>query len=223
MLTIAQCTAALARCKKLSNRLSEKPAGCEAIFRDALVEVCAEKYSDVRREVPLKDIGATRVWDRRPASPSNRTKVDIYIPSKAYAAEIKVVQLPRLKRTAVNDALWDLGQVTADYWTLSTASQLEAAHCVILLHGALVGNGFSRPFVERTFHNQMYLDFQMSTLWGQLKREGREVRRRKQISVVQHLGWDHPYARDESTGQIRVSEPISGMRCLIINVERIVA
>jgi hypothetical protein len=166
------------------NKLSKsKPNGMEAIIRDSVKDALPGAIT----EVPLRQIGAERLEQER------RGRVDIL--SADHAIELKVIRMPRLKATPGN-ALYDVGQLSWDYWTLREAKKISSAELIILLYGELI-SALSRPSprpkaVYREFHNRMFVDFTSSLLDGELKKEQGMSNRRKQIDAIKAMGFDKP-------------------------------
>jgi hypothetical protein len=162
------------------NKLSKsKPNGMEAIIRDSVKDALPGAIT----EVPLRQIGAERLEQER------RGRVDIL--SADHAIELKVIRMPRLKATPSN-ALYDVGQLSWDYWTLREAKKISSAELVILLYGELI-SALSRPkAVYREFHNRMFVDFTSSLLDGELKKEQGKDNRVMQIDEIKAMGFDKP-------------------------------
>ena len=67
-----------------------------------------------------------------------------------------MVRLPRLNATASN-SLYDIGQLSSDYWRLKYAKKLSGGELVVLLYGSLIDE-LRRPIsILREFHNRMYI------------------------------------------------------------------
>ena len=153
-------------------------SGMERIIRDSV----KRELPGAITEVPLTQIGAKRLW------PGTRGRVDIL--SDTHAVELKVIRMPRLKATPSN-ALYDIGQLSADYWTLRNAQSIASAELIVLLYGELISALSSPGAVYREFHNRMFVDFTTSMATGELKKEKND-QRREQIKEIRTMGFDKP-------------------------------
>lgn len=119
------------------------------------------------------------------------------------AVELKVVRMPRAK-TGVRSALYDLGQMTLDYARIQRAKKLEGGNLVALLYGPIV-EALSEKELARAFHNQMFIDYETSRRFADLRVDeiaeldepGRK-QRQAQIRVIRRLAWNRPFLAKES-------------------------
>ncbi len=169
--------------KKLGLKIQLKQArGMEGIIQEAL----AERLPGAEREVKLSAIGGSQL------SGSPVGLVDIV--QHGHGIELKVVRLPRLGGTP-STALYDIGQLSSDYWRLSQSEKLESAELVILLYGPLLKEFKSESAIYREFHNRMYVDYMTSLEFGELKTQKHETNRKRQISVIKKMGLTRPCSR----------------------------
>jgi hypothetical protein len=75
----------------------------------------------------------------------------------------------------VSGARYDIGQLVADYLRLSRAKRLEAGYVIAFVYGPLVSDAQSPGKLYRTFHNQMFVDFNVAKGDGQI--DGRSIER----------------------------------------------
>jgi len=156
--------------------------GAERIVQESLATLLG---NESELEVPLQQIGARQISD------SDSGRLDLLYNN--HGIELKVIQMPRIKNTASN-ALYDIGQISGDYWRLQNADNLASGELVILLTGILV-QAYDRPVeLLREFHNRMFVDFNTSMLYGELFEESVRVSRSRQISAIYQMGFDKPYS-----------------------------
>ena len=168
--------------------------GMEKVYHTALMEVLenSPKFNEIRREVPLEDIGGRVVDDR------SRGRVDIVIEGKnsnVHAIELKIVRLPREKHLSPNQSLYDIGQITGDFLRLKGAKKLTSFDCAIILHGVLLSVYGTPKSLLREFHNRMFVDFKTSEMGRELKVEKSHPLRKKQKRLIKQLGLDRPFTQ----------------------------
>ena len=156
--------------------------GAEPIVQECLAKLLGKES---KLEVPLEQISAKQAWD------SDSGRLDLLF--KKHGIELKVIQMPRIKNTASN-ALYDIGQISSDYWRLQNADNLNSGELVILLIGILVQAYDSPGQLLREFHNRMFVDFYTSMLHGELSEESILISRSRQISSIYQMGFDKPYS-----------------------------
>ena len=139
-----------------------------------------------KREVPLSKIGACQVWGDK------KGQIDILY--RDYGIELKVVRIPRIGAKAVpSNALYDIGQLSSDYWRIKNARQLSGGELCILLCGCLVPELSKPTAIIREFHNRMFVDFTTSLQYGELQYQRKTEQRKKQIAVIKEIGFHEPY------------------------------
>lgn len=157
------------------------PQGMERIIQIAI----ARQIPEARLEVPLKEVGIKQAWGEE------NGRVDIV--TGMHGIELKVVRMPRLRATP-STALYDIGQLSSDYWRLSAAKRLMSGELIVLLYGALVRELRSKNAIYREFHNRMYVDYITSVSFGELKSQSSELRRKRQVAAIKAMGFDKPCA-----------------------------
>jgi len=160
----------------------KNPRGMEPIIQRAI----ARLLNGSRTEVPLREVGAIGVDDRVLG------RLDIV--HENHGIELKVVRMPRLESTP-SKALYDIGQLTADYWRLSTATKLTSGELLILVYGSLVTELKSGTAICRELHNRLFVDFQTSTHYSELYEQKTQKHRKRQINCAKIMGVDRPCNR----------------------------
>tara|TARA_R110001592_G_scaffold319322_1_gene596896 strand:- start:5811 stop:6458 length:648 start_codon:yes stop_codon:yes gene_type:complete len=180
MLKVEELSNTLERCaNNINNKASKR---VEHIVQEALMTSLGGKAS---KEVPLKEIGAEQAWG------GVNGRLDVL--HEGHGIEIKVVQFPRIKAVASN-ALYDIGQISSDYWRLRSATGLKSSELVILLQGPLVGFFTKEIQVLREFHNRMFVDFETSTQFGELSKQVNAFRECQKAAIIE-MGFDKPFNR----------------------------
>lgn len=151
-----------------------------------------------RQEVPLHDVGAIRF------DGEDTGRMDIVVGRNPgqHGVEIKVVRLPRLRAVPAN-ALYDVGQLTADYWRISNATELRSGELLILLYGPMVLDLKSGAAICRELHNRLYVDFQTSLQFAELREQGGLDGRVRQMAVAEVMGIDRPCERSTWTSYVK--------------------
>jgi len=162
-------------------RSLRSPNGFETVIQKHLTTAIGPP---AMREVPLSQIGATQAWG------SEKGRLDILYQN--YGIELKVVRLPRIGAVPSN-ALYDIGQLSSDYWRIQNAKQLKGGELCILLYGCLVKELKKPSAILREFHNRMFIDFYTSLKYGELKTQSESELRIKQIGAIKKMGFDAPY------------------------------
>lgn len=158
-----------------------RSGGIEAIFAKPLLERLRGRGFKVATERPVEEIGSRTFFETR-----GRGQVDaVFEGDVRTAAEFKAVRLPRNK----NDALFDLGQLTADYLRLSRASAIDQGYLVVFVYGGLVEDAASAASLWRSFHNQMFVEFEIAKL------EGRLADRPDVLRAAHELDWSSVCAK----------------------------
>lgn len=183
------------KCTKDFQKLrSEKGQGLERVFEEAFIEAANFPGWEICHQVPRGSFGAKYMF--RP-----KGKVDCLVThdnGHRIAIEFKVCEFPRTKRTSPSGALYDVGQLSWDYGDLK-AYGLDSAYCIVVLHGALAEIQHAKAFdVARLFHNSMFIDFQTSKLWGELRPKGLSAQRKQQIATIQEMGFGRPYYKPDT-------------------------
>ena len=124
-------------------------SGTEKLFGDALDEELIAYLPKLVSQVDLKIVGAKQYFPGRKSG-----RLDAYDPQTGSAWEYKVVRLPRNQ----HDALWDIGQIAADYLRLHNATRLNNGYLIILLYGPLIEDAVRPSDIYRYFHDQFFLD-----------------------------------------------------------------
>jgi len=184
--------AALTACEKQLQRqlrANQGARGLERIVRDAL----AQRLIGCETERKLDSVGARQLWN------SSEGRIDIV--HGDHGIEAKVVRLPRHKATASN-SLYDVGQLSSDYWRLANAGGLVSAELVVLLYGPLVEDLPGPAAIYREFHNRMYVDYMTSRKYAELDISAlpsltaddrqKTGERRRQIRAIKQMGFSEP-------------------------------
>ncbi|MCI5127184.1 MAG: hypothetical protein D3907_01510 [Candidatus Electrothrix sp. AUS3] len=161
-------------------RSLKSPNGFEYVVQKHLAAVIG---NPAKREVPLSKIGAIQAWG------GEKGRLDILY--RNYGIELKVVRVPRIGAVPSN-ALYDIGQLSSDYWRIHNA-KLEGGELCVLLYGCLVTELNKPSAILREFHNRMFLDFYTSLKYGELKTQSKSEQRIRQIGAIKEMGFDTPY------------------------------
>ncbi|MBB5879664.1 hypothetical protein GGR74_000812 [Xanthomonas arboricola] len=164
-----------------------------------------------QKEKWLKDYGGTSV-----IHDVSNPRIDIVYPGKtlvrgkklARVVELKVLRLPRLKRGSPMQALYDWGQMTADYARTQRAKDLEGGELVALLYGPGI-EALAESDIERAFHNHLFLDYETARRFGELdpdymasESKEKQEQRKLQKKAGKELGWDRPYLAREANAKV---------------------
>ena len=160
-------------------RLQSTPMGLERILQEEM----AVALPAARREVRLAAVSAETIFGTSAGS--------IDLVHKQHGIEVKVVQFPRAKAVPSN-ALYDIGQLSSDYWRLAHAKTLTSGELLVLLCGPLVASLAKATAICREFHNRMYVDYQTSAMFGELSVESDIPHRKRQVSAIQRMGLNVP-------------------------------
>jgi len=171
---------ALSNTKKELRNLNS-PNGFEAVIQKHLAAALGNL---AKREVPLSKIGACQAWGDK------KGRLDILYSD--YGIELKVIQIPRIGAVPSN-ALYDVGQLSSDYWRIQNANKLKGGELCILLYGPLVSELRKPPAILREFHNRMFVDFSTSLQYGELNHQSKSEQRKKQIDAIKEIGFHRPY------------------------------
>ena len=68
-----------------------------------------------------------------------------------------MVRVPRIGAVPSN-ALYDIGQISSDYWRIQNAKLLNGGELCILIYGALIAELCKPSEVLREFQNRMFVD-----------------------------------------------------------------
>lgn len=166
---------------KIDIRKMNSPNGYESVIQKHLTAAIG---TSAEREVPLSIIGASQAWG------SENGRLDILFGD--YGIELKVVKIPRIGAVASN-ALYDVGQLSSDYWRVKTAQNLRGGELCILLYGCLVSELSNSTAILREFHNRMFVDFSTSLHFGELKEQITSEQRKKQVTAIKEMGFNEPY------------------------------
>lgn len=170
----------LSKAKKELRSL-KSPNGFEDVVQKNLTAVIGNL---AKREVPLSQIGASQAWG------DQKGRLDILYSD--YGIELKVIRIPRIGAVPSN-ALYDIGQLSSDYWRIQNAKQLKGGELCILLYGCLVSELSKPSAILREFHNRMFLDFYTSLKYGELKNQSKSEQRSKQIAAIKEMDFHAPY------------------------------
>lgn len=183
MLSLEQLKNTLEACSsEILNILSSgQSKGIEKSVQLALLNVLGE---EARSEIPLQDIGTEQVWA------GTQGRLDVLIGTHGF--ELKVIRLPRLDAVP-SKALYDIGQLSGDYWRIKNAKKLTSGELVVLLHGSLVNDLEKPTAILREFHNRMFVDYKTSLKFGELAEEKNNPNRVRQIDAIRSMGFDKPY------------------------------
>jgi hypothetical protein len=162
-------------------RKRKSPNGFEDVVQEHLTAFIG---NPARREVPLLEIEATQAWG------DEKGCLDILYGN--YGIELKVVRVPRIGAVPSN-ALYDIGQLSSDYWRIQNAKQLKGGELCVLLYGCLVTELNKPSAILREFHNRMFLDYYTSLKYGELKTQSKSEQRIRQIGAIKEMGFDKPY------------------------------
>ena len=159
--------------------------GMEALLQKAV----HKSIPGSRREVDLKEMGAVAVND------GIRGKIDIV--SDTHGIELKVIEFPRIKNVTL--PLYDIGQISGDYWRLKNAGMLKSFEIIILLHGDLVKILKTPKQIHREFHNRMFVDY--STAMEAKDSKGFTnvnskylQTRKRQLKIIKELEFNIPFS-----------------------------
>ncbi|MBF0412595.1 MAG: hypothetical protein HQK70_07785 [Desulfamplus sp.] len=92
-----------------------KMRGLEAIIHKNICSSFGNKYK-CEKQKSLVGLEGNNIWEN-----AGITKVDIAIKidkSNFHAIELKVVRMPNKKHASTNQCLYDIGQISSDYWRL---------------------------------------------------------------------------------------------------------
>lgn len=161
------------------------------------------QISNSNREVMLTSMGGKQVWN------TNNGLIDIV--AKNHGIELKVVRLPRLGATPSN-SLYDVGQLSSDYWRLANASGLASGELVVLLYGPLVRDLPSENSIYREFHNRMYVDYMTSLTYSELSPKWLSAhpelkpQRERQVKSIKKMGFHNPFYKGKHHLTVRVGK-----------------
>lgn len=162
--------------------------GLEGIIHKALLAQLDDPSK--RKEVRLSSVGG------RLARSEGDGRVDIVCAE--HGIELKAVRLPRLKVSTFY-SLYDLGQLSSDYWRLRGATGLRSGELIVLLYGPLVADLPNEAAVYREFHNRMYIDFATSRMFGELSPAWlakepiqTQLLRKRQTQAIKQIGFHKP-------------------------------
>lgn len=169
--------------------------GLEAIIHKNLCSSFENEY-ECEKEKSLKYLGGNNIWKN-----DRIAKVDIAIKidqSNFHAIELKVVRMPNKKHASTNQCLYEIGQISSDYWRLKNAIKVKSGELGILLCGPLVKDLKTPIPILREFHNRMFLDYITSSTWGELKNELLSSspmckQRKYQIECIEEMGFTKPF------------------------------
>ena len=201
--------------------------GMERAIQLGLLAELQRKHGEAaQEEKQLKDYGGTSL-----IHDVENPRIDIVYPGKTIVrgkkldrvVELKVVQLPRLKRGSPMQSLYDWGQMTADYARTQRAKGLEGGELVALLYGPGI-EALAESDIERAFHNHLFVDYETARRFGELAPdrldcESKEMReqRKMQKRAGKALGWDRPYLASKANAKVAklgryavISIPIPG-------------
>ena len=191
MLNKKKLQATLSNCSD-SIRALESARGAESLVQESLLKILGESS---KKEIPLEIVGAEQAWG------GFRGRLDVL--NKNHGIEVKVIQFPRLASVASN-ALYDIGQISSDYWRLKHAKNLDSGELVILLMGDLI-DAFTKPSeILREFHNRMFVDYETALNFGELKKP-REKHRNRQIKAIAEMGFNRPYAQPNGRKVVKIN------------------
>ncbi|MDK9718533.1 MAG: hypothetical protein OEL57_11605 [Trichlorobacter sp.] len=166
---------------KISKTFQGEFIGLEALLHSCLSnELPKDK---VKHEVKLADIGACQICG------DDDGRLDILYNN--YGIELKVVKFPR-PNAVISKALYDIGQLSSDYWRIKHAKKLEGGELCILLAGCLVAELANPTAILREFHNRMFVDYMTSKSFGELKTQHTK-KRENQIRAIEDMGFHEPY------------------------------
>ncbi|ARM88124.1 hypothetical protein RHEC894_CH01811 [Rhizobium sp. CIAT894] len=157
-----------------------RTTGIEAAFAGAFHKQLDSKRIDWKPELPLNVVGVDQRYHNR-----TRGRVDCLIAGSATALEYKAVRMPRTQPSPK----FDLGQILADYMRLSSGARLEYAYLVIFFYGPIVSDCSSPGSLYRRFHNQMFVDQELSRQTDQLSAAEEEA--------IVHLGWEKAWGESQ--------------------------
>ncbi|HBU06766.1 MAG TPA: hypothetical protein DEB09_01655 [Candidatus Magasanikbacteria bacterium] len=169
--------------------------GLESIIQENLCTTLNKYNYNVVREKPLSELGGKNLWDN-----SGNPRIDIVLDNN-HAIELKVIRLPNKDHTSPNQRLYDIGQISSDYWRLKQAKAVTKAELGILLCGPLVMDLQTPTSIVREFHNRMFLDFTISKKYGELHKELKEPsssmyeQRKLQLIAIKEMGFDKPFIK----------------------------
>ncbi len=182
----------------------ESPKGAESLVQESLLKILGESSE---KEIPLEKIGAEQVWG------GFSGRIDVL--NKKHGIEAKVIQFPSLG-SVTSKALYDIGQISTDYWRLKNAKHLDSGELIILLMGNLVST-FTKPSeILREFHNRMFVDYETALKFGELSDKPREKYRKRQMKAISEMGFNQPYNTKANGKKIVVK---NGLALVLIPVE----
>lgn len=101
-----------------------------------------------RREVDLNEVGGRQLF-----ADKKRGSLDCLLEASRLGIEFKTMRLPRVKGMGQAGALYDVGQLTADYARLADATNLNGAWVIAFLYGPGVAAASSDGELYRMVHN----------------------------------------------------------------------
>lgn len=170
--------------------------GLEDIIHKNLSCILTENGYAIFNEMKLAELGGKNFWQD-----DGQPRVDIVIENNGYyGIELKVIRMPNKYHESNSQRLWDIGQISSDYWRIKNAKKIKSGELGILLCGPLVKDLESPLPIAREFHNRMFLDFMVSKTCGELtnkamKKNGLLVQRKAQIEVIKKMGFDVPFCK----------------------------
>lgn len=176
----------------LSKKYDKGLRGLESIIQENLCKSLKKSFV-IEEQKSLTDLGGKNLWEN-----IRTPQIDIFITKHSHALELKVVRMPNKKHAAINQRLYDIGQISSDYWRLKYAEKIKSAELGILLCGPLVWDFDGPKHVLREFHNRMFLDYMVSNMWGELKTEltpssNKYKQRKCQVEAIKEMGFSKPF------------------------------
>lgn len=129
---------------------SRNAQGFEKLFANSFTSTLDP--ASFRTEVSLSELGGVQ---RMRAS--SRGAIDCVL-HPATGLEFKAVRMPRKASSGQKGALYDVGQLTADFMRLEDCKKLAGGWVIAFVYGPTVIDCRSDGELYRAFHNQMFVD-----------------------------------------------------------------
>lgn len=141
-----------------------------------------------QREVDLRDVGG-----RQLIAGKTRGILDCLITAGPSGIEFKTMRLPRAKGVGQAGALYDIGQLTADYARLADAKKLQGGWVVAFLYGPQVNAAASDGELYRMVHNQLFVDAEIARRDPDGDQWAGGDHRKHQRRALRLMGLDKPH------------------------------
>lgn len=130
-----------------------RTGGIEEVFSDLVNDQLCADGNIIKREVDLNEIGLEQRYEGRATG-----RLDCLVENTNCGIEYKAVSLPRTQ----SDSRFDVGQLLADYLRLDNPVALNTSYLVVFLYGSHIASFRSAGGLYRAFHNQMFVDLEIT-------------------------------------------------------------